>query len=49
MLFEIPMNSERTSGLFFVFSCAITNSIDVVFIPSRRGVMRARSATDKRA
>ena len=49
MLFEIPMNSERMSGLFLVLSCAITNSIDVVFIPSRRGVMRARSAADNRA
>lgn len=49
MLFEMPMNSERTSGLCFVRSCAMTNSIDVVFIPSRRGVITPRSATDRSA
>ena len=49
MLLEIPMNSERTSGLFFVRSCAMTNSIDVVFIPSRSGVITPRSATESSA
>ena len=49
MLLEMPINSERTSGLFFVRSCEITNSIEVVFIPSRSGVITPRSATDSSA
>lgn len=49
MLLEIPMNSDRTSGLRFVRSWAMMNSIEVVFMPSRRGVITPRSATDKRA
>jgi hypothetical protein len=49
MLFAMPMNSESTRGLLFVFSCAITYSMLVVFIPSRNGVTTARSATDSSA
>ena len=49
MLIEMPMNSDSTSGACFVRSCAITNSIDVVFIPSRSGVITPRSATDSSA
>lgn len=44
MVPAMPMNSLSTSGLFLVFSWQITNSMLVVFIPSRSGVMSARSA-----
>jgi hypothetical protein len=49
MLLEIPINSDRIKGLFFDVPCAMTNSIEVVFIPSRRGVMTPRSAAERSA
>ena len=45
MFLLMPINSLKTLGLLFVLFCAMTNSMLVVFIPSRRGVMTARSAT----
>ena len=45
----IPINSLNTLGFLPVPFCAITNSMLVVFIPSLRGVMSARSATESSA
>lgn len=45
----MPINSLNNNGDFFVLACAITNSMLVVFIPSRRGVITPRSAADSRA
>jgi hypothetical protein len=43
----VPMNSERTRGDLLVLSWQRVNSIEVVFMPSRREVMSARSATER--
>ena len=45
---EVPMNSDRTRGDLLVLSWHRVNSIEVVFIPSRREVIKARSATESR-
>jgi hypothetical protein len=42
----VPMNSERTRGDLFDLSWQRINSIEVVFIPSRKEVIRAKSAAE---
>ena len=44
----VPMNSDKTNGDLLDLSWHTMNSIEVVFMPSRREVMRARSATERR-
>ncbi len=45
MFLLMPMNSLSTLGFFPVAFCAMTNPRLVVFMPSRRGVITARSET----